>query len=1116
MINKRLFGTPITGSVRQTLEYRQGDFDTTTSAGDSISTVENKKPFRMDDKTPFVRMWVSIKSIQPGDVVDITKEEQKSQEFRMEENNGEYDVDPEEFPAWIPKSAVSEATRESLEERYGTQLVVPVKEPGSDTIIGYSIKKERDQINFARKIYEVGNHTYQEKYGEVGLNESIGSKYSNLETSDNLSGGNMFRNELEKNKYIKPQSGITSLSVETEGSLGVIKKTTVNFVVHNFQDYDEIFNKYFLKPGATIWVDYGWSDIPYLYRPEELISNPKSVKEFLYGEINKNDSLSGFITKNEGKVDVIQGIVTDYNSKILENGSVECSLTLTSSNNALLGLSLNPKTVRRIKKILQRSILYLGIRQLINTEAPSEDLSDDLLQLQSTPGAYASATEIDEYEKNLKLLAIQQLSGKSGPDGNSVRTGVFVDNITADNVYIAWGLFEDLIINSQFGFGMSKKDIEESKNTEITMNSSTSFTKWSKLYVQRQRVLLRTAEDPPVFLFPDWWGNEDPERPDFNKSQKYSNSAKAGGSYSYQKEKFPLFDYEQKINKGFLNGNIDNPSSGMFYKYDKIFKGHSEPGRIPLREVFVNVNTIIEAFEKESTIKKAIEQILDDINGDSDGFFNWSILSGEGDSQLKIIDKQYTVSDEEEQSIIGDSGQELFTFKVMSPKSIVKDYNLEFKLPSGNIGNMYAIQGMSHGNALFTTDSDILDAAAINATYPDNLSIIYEPDNGSLRAEQLLDSKGDASEQSAYEVAEELFSTSTFNTTTVTVPNLIPGSQALTTAGLVEDDEITQIQDTKTESDDLVKKNDRILELKGYKVASSFRDYFKIKIINEVVSKNRPTLLPYNLSLTTYGIASIQPGDTFQVDYLPKNYLDTTYLQTTKVSHEIGPGGWFTSLETQFRLKPKQLNNITVLDRDMVRLSPVVLNKQNFEELIEANDGWFNDSEIGIKDLSPYMTHTKIVDRSNWGTNGRLDYVLKFQCTKKLSDIVGDAGGDISHYDTSFWADWGAASTKAANSVKNNSLTIYASIEWYDWLSLGITAGLKKLKNYVMSGEDAYYKGLLFRQGLTGYYLYPPHVKLEPGKWYYMMVRGSSFGFSDPNISDTKVIRYFDDYIGTN
>jgi len=56
---------------------------------------------------------------------------------------------------------------------------------------------------------------------------------------------------------MKPPAGITSISSTTEGTLGVIKKTTVNFVVHNFHDFDSIYNRFFLKPGAQIFIDFG-------------------------------------------------------------------------------------------------------------------------------------------------------------------------------------------------------------------------------------------------------------------------------------------------------------------------------------------------------------------------------------------------------------------------------------------------------------------------------------------------------------------------------------------------------------------------------------------------------------------------------------------------------------------------------------------------------------------------------------------------------------------------------------------------------------------------------------------------------------------------------------------
>ena len=59
-INKRLFGSPIPDNVKEILKYRQGDTYNEAKIGDSISQ-NLTQPFRMDDKTPFVRMWTSVK-----------------------------------------------------------------------------------------------------------------------------------------------------------------------------------------------------------------------------------------------------------------------------------------------------------------------------------------------------------------------------------------------------------------------------------------------------------------------------------------------------------------------------------------------------------------------------------------------------------------------------------------------------------------------------------------------------------------------------------------------------------------------------------------------------------------------------------------------------------------------------------------------------------------------------------------------------------------------------------------------------------------------------------------------------------------------------------------------
>ena len=104
MINKRLFGTPIKDPVKSILQIRQGDGVEEVAPGDSVQgeMSEAREPFRMDDKTPFVRMWTSVKIIEPSKLVDLTPAEFENDpdfNFDLQQNDGEYDVDIERFPS---------------------------------------------------------------------------------------------------------------------------------------------------------------------------------------------------------------------------------------------------------------------------------------------------------------------------------------------------------------------------------------------------------------------------------------------------------------------------------------------------------------------------------------------------------------------------------------------------------------------------------------------------------------------------------------------------------------------------------------------------------------------------------------------------------------------------------------------------------------------------------------------------------------------------------------------------------------------------------------------------------------------------------------------------------
>ena len=1058
-VNKRVFGTPIDGVVRAKLEARQGvDWTSNLQPGESLQsgnlqsgniTVSN---YDYANRLPFVRMWTSVKMISPADVSDKTEEILVSElenpegavplyKFRKKVAN--------KFNVTIDKTSVQEIKdKNGKVEKY---------------IIKYAT---RDQLDFNRKIYEIGNHNYLKNYGEAQPNESVFEGQTYLDKD--------FPNESQKNPYLKPQSGITSISSETEGSLGLIKKTTVNFVVHNFYDFDNIFSKYFLAPGAQIFVDFGFADIPNLYRPQDLIEyaeqNSDGVEGYLYGEPSDDETNSvGFVTKNLGDVEVLQGIVTDYSATVQQDGSVQCSVTLTSKNDALLSFATDDDMVMNIKSILSRGILYLGLRAIVSS-GDENDTDRDLRQLQETPNADSSASDVETYNQNLLILARKELSGRSGPDGNSIRTGVFVENLNADNTYIAWGLFEDLIINSQFGFGKNNKDIVMGKNFQVRMDSSNQFTRWTESNKEKQHVLMSVPEDVPSFLFPEWWGKFDDDTP---------------GSYSYQINKLPVFkDESDEITKTYQNGE---------FSYVKDKKGNLE--RIPIREVFINVDMIISAFESNSDVKKALQEILDELNKEGNGLFDWRMKSGRNDSEIEIIDVNYTIHSELDKTKLDEDKN--FIFNVQSPNSMIKDYNLDFKIPSGNIGNMYAIQGMGVGDTVFTTNPAVKKALATGILDEDALKIIYEPDMGNYRADQMLNEpKVDTETFNVFKQVDSLFDNNVYKISTTETPSLIDNFDGFSENNLMNSDAVTDDEDKqpKLTSDEIMRTSNETLEAAGYKIAKTFKDYYGYKISGEVEEKV-PNLLPYTLNLTILGIASLQVGDTFKVDYLPNRYQKSTYLQIVKVTHEIGPGGWYTAIDTVFRIKPEKTNEITPENiKNKIRLSPTVVASLPCEDKIEADAGfWSYGSATKLADLAPYMTDITI----DYGLDWKFDYALHFKMAKELEGELEDESGFIKNSRGNFFADF------QGKTKRNTALKSIDKGEWYSADGDGLGHSY-----YIETTNDK---------------VWPPDFRLVPNHYYTMMVAGNKIGilyrgetFENKQKFYDNTYKFFQQYYGTN
>jgi hypothetical protein len=504
---------------------------------------------------------------------------------------------------------------------------------------------------------------------------------------------------------------------------------------------------------------------------------------------------------------------------------------------------------------------------------------------------------------------------------------------------------------------------------------------------------------------------------------------------------------------------------------------------------------IIKAFESNSDVKKALTEILDELNKESNGLFDWKMKSGANDSEIEIIDVNYTIHTELENINLNENQN--FIFNIQSPNSMVKDYNLDFKIPSGNIGNMYAIQGMGVGDTVFTTNPAVKKALATGILDEDALKIIYEPDMGNHRAQQMLNEpKVDSETFNVFRQVDNLFDNNVYKISTTDVPNLIENFDGFSRNSLTNNtvDTGDDVEPSEPSAEDIMKTSNETLEAMGYKIAKSFKEYYNYKISGEVEEKI-PNLLPYNLNLTIFGIASLQVGDTFKVDYLPNRYQKSTYLQIVKVSHEIGPGGWYTSIDTVFRIKPEKTNQITPDNvKNKIRLSPTVVSSLPCEDEIESDSGfWSYGNDLKLADLAPYMTDIRV----DYGLDWKIDYALHFKMSKELEGELESESGYIKNSRGNFFADF------QGKGPRNTALKSIDTGEWYSADGDGLGHSY-----YIEISNDK---------------VWPPDFQLIPNHRYTMMVAGDKIGILHKEDGDGKVQPYYDNtykffqqYYGTN
>ena len=120
-------------------------------------------------------------------------------------------------------------------------------------------------------------------------------------------------------------------------------------------------------------------------------------------------------------------------------------------------------------------------------------------------------------------------------------------------------------------------------------------------------------------------------------------------------------------------------------------------------------------------------------------------------------------------------------------------------------------------------------------------------------------------------------------------------------------------------------------------------------------------IVPFSVSFSLQGIAGITIGDLFALDYLPDVYREFALFQVSSVGHEIGTEGWKTSVAAIMRINMKGLQEDPRFSQDPEDVEDKVV--QDFNEENQAFHVDAVDSEQSITAEEKVHTEKNVVQK---------------------------------------------------------------------------------------------------------------------------------------------------------
>lgn len=369
------------------------------------------------------------------------------------------------------------------------------------------------------------------------------------------------------------------ISVDTQFSGGsnssfnaLCRKTTISWKCSSLAQL-EYLTPYFLTPRITCLVEWGWN----YYDTISLVD--LTDIDWLYGIFEGSYDYTGkWVEASNGNYDLAMGFITDYTITINEFGGYDCTTTITNANYLLEGQSYQNKSATSKDKDTKEVIQIKDFNEFVFNDMENMEIK------QKRDG-----------KKDIAQSYKLETKGKIFKDGDErwLRMDLIQDIL---NTFFSIEFLKEN--NAQTGVGCMKLDI-------------------SGVPICANPFLKSVNKD---ILFPNQFAPRFVSDDKGVKNNLETATPAAGGQY------FKLFpDARRIIDKYELDSTYDdlrsiiNPTGNsfpMFVSYNELGAINSPPAGYwgYLKDVFVSVKFFKRLVEKNDTVLKLLEELLQHIS----------------------------------------------------------------------------------------------------------------------------------------------------------------------------------------------------------------------------------------------------------------------------------------------------------------------------------------------------------------------------------------------------------------------------------------------------------------------------------------------------------------------